>query len=390
MTQIDSLPDDEPHAPPPPGLRRGGLLVAAAAVVVVLAGIGWRSWHGSQAQQWSDAQATPTVRVVRPKPAPASQELALPGTLAAWNTARIFARVPGYIRAWYHDIGAAVRPGDALGAIDTPELDQQIIQARASLARVRAEAGLARSTAARWADLLKSASVSQQDADEKAAGAVSRQAAVREAEAALGRLLAMKALAVVRAPFAGVVTARNTDIGDLVGPGASAQQPMFAIADESRIRVYVNVPQQYAALMQPGVSAQLTVPDWPGRAFPARLVGASGAINSQSGTLQVQLATANADRALRSGGYAQVRFTLPGGGKGLTIPASALILRGAGTRVAILDASGRARLVPVTIGQDLGNAVEITAGLTSDSRVIDNPPDSLADGAQVRLADARR
>ena len=390
MNQTEHAIFDEPLDSPPPGLRRGGLLTAAAAGLVIIAGIGWRTWHGAEAQHWSDAQATPTVRVVTPKPAAAHQELALPGTLAAWNTARIFARVPGYIRAWYHDIGAAVRTGDALGEIDTPELDQQIIQARATLARAHAEAGLARSTAARWSDLLKSASVSQQDADEKAAGAVTRQAAVREAEAALGRLLAMKALAVVRAPFAGVVTARNTDIGDLVGPGATAPQPMFTIADETQIRAYVNVPQQYAALMRPGLTAQLTVPDWPGRVFPARLVGASGAINSQSGTLQVQLATANGDSALRSGGYAQVRFTLPGDGAALTIPASALILRGTGTRVATVDGSGRARLLPVSIGHDLGNAVEIVAGLTKDSRVIDNPPDSLVDGTVVKVADARR
>jgi RND family efflux transporter MFP subunit len=386
MTEHHDLFDDTPLAAPPPGLRRGGVLAAATAGLVIVAGVGWRAWHGAEAQHWSDQQATPTVRVVTPKPGLASQDLMLPGTLAAWNNARIFARVPGYIRAWYPDIGTMVRAGEALGTIDTPELDQQIIQARAALARARAEAGLARSTAARWNDLLKSASVSQQDADEKAAGAITRQAAVREAEAALGRLQAMKALAVVRAPFAGIVTARNTDIGDLVGPGASGAQPMFSIADETRIRIYVNVPQQYAALMRQGLTAQLTVPDWPGRAFPARLVGASGAINSQSGTLQVQLATANADRALRSGGYAQIHFTLPGSGNTLTIPASALILRGAGTRVATVDAGGRARLVPVTIGHDLGNAIEIVAGLSRTSKVIDNPPDSLADGALVRLA----
>jgi multidrug efflux pump subunit AcrA (membrane-fusion protein) len=197
--------------------------------------------------------------------------------------------------------------GTPLGRIDTPELDQQIVAARASLARARAGAGLARSTAARWNDLLTDHSVSQQEADEKNGNLAVQVATVRGAEADLGRLLAMKAYATIRAPFAGVVTARNADIGDLVGPGASSQQPMFTIADISRIRLYVSVPQNYAAAMKPGLQARLTVPDYPGRQFTARLVGTSDAINPQTGTLQVQLVADNPGQVLRAGAMRRFR-----------------------------------------------------------------------------------
>lgn len=370
----------------PPGLRTGGLGALVLAAVIVVGGLALRAWHAREAQGWAAEQAIVTVKVVHPMQAAAGRELVLPGTLAAWDSARIFARVPGYIRAWYRDIGAPVRAGEALGAIDAPELDQQIIQARAALARAEAEARLAGTTAARWTDLLKSASVSQQEADEKTAGALTRRAAVREAQAALGRLLAMKAYSVVRAPFTGVVTARSTDIGDLVGPGAASQHPMFEVADEQRLRVYVNVPQQDAGLMRPGVTARLSVPDWPGRVFTASLAATSAAINAQSGALQVQLVLPNPDHALRSGGYAQVHFALPSSGNTLTIPASALLLRGDGTRVATLDRDGKVHLATVTIGRDLGNVVEIASGLTRDASVVDNPPDSIAEGQRVRIS----
>ncbi|HTQ99910.1 MAG TPA: efflux RND transporter periplasmic adaptor subunit [Candidatus Acidoferrum sp.] len=374
----------------PRGLKRTGIVVAVIAGLIVIAGITVRNEESANAQLWSDAQATPTVQLVRPSPAEKTQILTFPGTLAAWNSARIFARVSGYISSWYSDIGAQVAKGAELGAIDTPELDQQIIEARAALGRAKAEAALARSTATRWSDLLESTSVSQQEADEKNAAATTREAVVHEAEAVLGRLEATKSYSVIRAPFAGVVTARNTDIGDLVGPGASSQQPMFSISDEQQIRIYVNVPQQYASLMQPGLTAKLSVPEWPGRVFPARLVAASGAINSQTGALQVQLVTPNTDRALHSGGYAQVQFELPGSTQAMNIPASSLILRGTGTTVATLGADGHVHMVPVTVGRDLGPKVEIITGLTRDIQLIDNPPDSLADGAEVKVANDRK
>lgn len=376
------------QAPPPPprGLRSAGIAAGAIAITVVLAGTWSRAHDNKAADQWASDQSTPTVRLVTPRPAGTSDELVQPGTIEAWTSARLFARVPGYVRAWYADIGAHVAAGAPLGAIDTPELDQQIIQARATLARVRAEAMLARTTAARWSDLLKSHSVSQQEADEKNANAITHLAAVNEAQANLGRLLAMKAYATIRAPFAGTVTLRNADIGDLVGPGASTQSPMFAMADGHRLRVYVSVPQQYAPLMRPGLSARLTAPAWPGRNFTARLVDQSGAINPQTGALQVQLVMDNGDGALRPGGFAQVHFDVPVPAGRLNVPSSALILRSGGARVATVDAGGHVHFTNVTIAQDQGNSVEISSGLKPGQPVIDSPPDSLIEGEKVHVS----
>jgi RND family efflux transporter MFP subunit len=370
---------------PPPGLAKAGLVTGVAAMLIVAGGIFVRSHDANSAQQWSNAQAMPTVHLIEPAASGQSAGLLLPGTLEAWNTAKIFARVPGYVHAWYRDIGDHVGAGTPLGAIDTPELDQQIIQARAALARAVTEETLARTTAARWQDLLTTASVSRQEVDEKKADYATHAAAVREAQANLGRLLAMKAYATVRAPFAGEVTTRSADIGDLVGPGASTQQPMFAMADEHRIRVYVNVPQQYAAAMHPGMSASLSLPEAPGKLVPAQVIAASGAVNSQNGAFQVQLVTDNPGGMLKSGGYAQVSFKLPGSKTLLTVPASSLVLRGSGTKVATVDRNGRVQLLQVVLGRDLGGSVEVVSGLGRDTGIIDNPPDSIANGEQVRV-----
>ena len=377
-----------PPAPPsmPPGLRRAGIGAGLAALAVVAIGLAYRAHETSIATATVAAQGTPVVRLITPRDTDKAAPLLLPGTLEAWTAAKIFARVPGYVHGWQHDIGDRVSAGAPLGTIDTPELDQQIVEARATLARARAEAALAHTTAARWNDLLSTHSVSQQEADEKNGAATIGSAAVNEAQARLGRLLAMKAYATLRAPFGGVITARNADIGDLVGPGSTSQQPLFAIADERRIRAYVSVPQQYSAAVRPGLAALLSVPEYPGRSFPVSIIGVSGAINSQTGTVQVQLATDNPDGALKAGGYAQVRFDLPTPPGVVTIPATALVLRAGGTQVATVAAGGRVRMVPVVVGRDMGNAVELTAGLPKNARIIDNPPDSLEEGETVRIA----
>lgn len=380
----------ETPAASPRGLKTAGIVAGALALAVVVAGMISRTSDTSRAQAWSDARSLPTVHLIPVRGADANGQLELPGTMAAWNTAHIFARVPGYVRSWDRDIGAAVGLGTPLGRIDTPELDQQIVAARAALARARAGAGLARSTAARWNDLLTDHSVSQQEADEKNGNLAVQVATVRGAEADLGRLLAMKAYATIRAPFAGVVTARNADIGDLVGPGASSQQPMFTIADVSRIRLYVSVPQNYAAAMKPGVQARLTVPDYPGRQFTARLVGTSDAINPQTGTLQVQLVADNPGQMLRAGGYAQVSFDMPGSTGAVMIPSSALVFRAAGTQVATVGVDAKVRLIRVTLGRDLGSTVEVLSGLSPGTRIVDNPPDSIMTGEAVHVDESRR
>ncbi|MDH7639104.1 efflux RND transporter periplasmic adaptor subunit [Sphingomonas oryzagri] len=369
----------------PKGLKVAGVVAAVVAVGVVVAGTMSRASDTHEAQNWSNARSVPTVHLVDVKDSAATDGLTLPGTMAAWNAAKLYARVGGYVQGWSEDIGAEVKGGTSLGRIDTPELDQQIVQARAALAKAKADASLAKSTAARWNDLLTDHSVSEQEADEKNGDLAAKNASVQEAEADLGRLMALKSYATVRAPFAGVVTARNVDIGDLVGPGASTQQPMFSVADVRRIRLYVSVPQTYAAAMTPGLDATLSVPDQPGRTFDAKVIGTSGSINPQTGTLEVQLVADNPGEVLKPGGYAQVKFSVPGQAGTVTIPSSSLVFRAAGTQVAMVDADDHIHMQPVTLGRDLGGTVEVVTGLGRNAKIVDNPPDSIAQGELVRV-----
>jgi len=381
---MSDVTTDDP-AKAPRGLKTTGLVAALIALGVVAAGAVSRMRDVDEAKTWADARAIPTVHLITAKGAPQTDALMLPGTMQAWIAAKIYARVGGYMKAWYRDIGASVPAGTALGLIDTPELDQQIASARADLVSAKAHATLAGSTAARWNDLLSDNSVSRQEADEKNGDLAVQNAAVLAARANLGRLLAEKAYATLRAPFAGTVTVRSADIGDLVGPGATTQQPVFAVADVHRIRIYVNVPQSYSAAMATGLPATLTVPDYPGRSFAAQVIGNSGAITPQTGTFQVQLAAANPQRALKPGGYAQVRFAVPGAVGTVQIPSTTLLFRAEGTQIATVDTNGRVNLHKVTIGRDLGGSVEIAAGLAPGERIVDSPPDSIAQGELVRV-----
>lgn len=371
--------------PAPKGLKIAGLTAAAIAIGVVGLGTLTRAHDVAAATSWSSANAIPTVHLVPVKGGAASDALDLPATLEAWEAARLFPRVSGYVRSWSQDIGARVAAGQPLGVIDTPELDEQIGQARAALASAVAHEKLARSTAARWTDLLTSASVSKQEVDEKNGDLAVKAAGVAEARAALSRLEAMKRYAVVRAPFAGLVTARNAEVGDLVGPGAAAQQPMFGVADTHRIRVYVSVPQSLSATIKPGMTATLTVPAFPGRTFPATVAGLSSAIDPQSGAFRVQLLADNPDGALKPGGYAQARFDLPGRAGAALVPSSAILFGAGGAQVATVDAHGRIAMHKVHIGQDNGPTVQILSGVSPGERIVDNPPDSLAQGELVRV-----
>ncbi len=382
--------DDALAATPPKGLKSAGIVALVVAAGVVAAGSFVRSHDTSEAQTWSDARSVPTVHLVPIKSSTASDTLALSGTMQAWNMAKLYARVGGYVSAWYQDIGASVAAGTPLGRIDTPELDQQIIAARAALVSAQAHAGLARSTAARWNDLLTDNSVSKQEVDEKNGDLAVRNAAVQSARADLGRLLALKTFATLRAPFAGTVTVRSADIGDLVGPGAAAQQPMFVVADTRRIRIYVSVPQSYSATMTAGLPATLSVPDFPGRSFTAHVIGNSGAIASQSGTFQVQLVADNPDGALRPGGFAQVTFGVRGQASTVQIPSTTLLFRAQGTQVATVDTAHHIHLRRVTLGRDLGQTVEVLSGLSPAQKLVDNPPDSITDGQLVRIEGGAR
>lgn len=379
----DATPIEATRAPK--GLKAAGIAAAFVAAGVVAFGVMTRAADAGLAQKWSDDRSIPTVHLVPATASSASSALTLPGTMEAWEAAKLYARAPGYVKAWYRDIGAMVPAGAPLGLVDTPELDEQILQARADLTSARAATTLSRDTAARWNDLLTTNSVSRQEADEKNGDLAVKRAAVQAAQANLGRLLAQKAFATVRAPFAGVITARAADIGDLVGPGATNQQPLFALASIGRIRIYVSVPQAYSATMTPGLTATMTLPEFPERHFTARIVGDAHAINPQSGTLQVQLVADNPGGALKPGGYAQVQFDVPGGGGAAQIPSTALIFRAQGTQVAVVGPDGRVRLRAVTLGRDLGATVELKAGLQAGAKVIDNPPDSIANGELVRV-----
>ena len=371
--------------PAPKGLKIAGIAAVVLAIGTIGVGTMIRSHDVAAAANWSTANAIPTVHLVPVKGGAASEALELPATLEAWEAARLFPRVSGYVRSWSQDIGAHVAAGQALGVIDTPELDQQIGQARAALASAVAHEKLARSTAARWSDLLTSSSVSKQEVDEKNGDLAVKMAGVAEARAALSPLEAMKRYAVVRAPFAGVVTARSAEVGDLVGPGAAAQAPMFGVADTHRIRLYVNVPQSLSATIKPGMTATLTVPAFPGRQFTATVAGLSSAVDPQSGAFRVQLLADNPDGLLKPGGYAQTRFDLSGQANAAVVPSSAILFGAGGAQVATVDPRGHIVMHQVHIGQDDGPTVQILSGIKPGAQIVDNPPDSLAQGELVRV-----
>ncbi len=324
--------------------------------------------------------------MVHPAPASEGETISLPGTLQAYNVAPIYARVPGYVKAWYKDIGAKVHRGDLLAEIDTPEVDQQIVQARADLANAKASQQVSETTAERWNHLLKIQAVSKQDAEEKEGDLAVKTALVKSAEANLARLLTMKTFARITAPFDGVVTERAIDIGNLVNAGAGAGGPsMFTIADIRKMRVYVRVPQNYSADIRDHLKAELTLPEYPGETFSAELVTTSNAISSTSNTLLVQLIADNADGKLKAGGYAQVTFKLPADAQNLSLPVSTLIFRGDGLKVATVGPDGRVLMKSIDIAADLGTKVEVQAGLSPTDQVIDNPPDSIATGDEVHV-----
>ena len=287
-------------------------------------------------------------------------------------------------------IGAWVKKGDVLATIDTPELDQQISQARADAGAAVSAQKLSAITAQRWNSLLPLDAVSKQDAEEKNQDLASKIGAAKGAQANLDRLLAVKGCAQITAPFDGVVTKRTADIGALVNAGpASNGDPLFAVADIGTIRVYVEVPQSYSAQIVPGMTVSLTVPEYPGKVFPARLVGTANAISAQSSSLLVQFEADNRDGLLKPGGFTQVSMGMPAGAAQLRLPASALMFRAAGLQVATVGADDRVVMKPVTIGTDLGTQVILASGLTARDRVVNNPPDSLATGEEVRVQTGR-
>jgi RND family efflux transporter MFP subunit len=369
-----------------PNLKRAGIIAAVAAIAVVGIGIGTRVHSQAQLATWTHDQSTPTVNVIHARPSAATTALTLPATLQALQSAPIYARTSGYVRKWYVDIGDPVRPGQLLAVIDAPEVDQQLAAARADLQTARANQQLAATTATRWQTMLGKDAVSKQETDEKVGDLAAKSAVANAARANVGRLQYQQGFTRLTAPFAGVVTSRSTDIGALVTAGSAASAPLFTVSDVSKIRAFVKVPQAYSAQVHPGMEVQLSLPEYPGRAFKAVMTRSTDAVDTSSGTVLVELVADNGDRALKPGAYSQATFPIGGAGTAVELPASAMIIGKNGTQVAVLDAGGKVRLKTVTIGRDLGDRVQISAGLTPTDQVIDNPPDSIQSGDKVQVA----
>ena len=370
------------------GLRLTGAIAAIVAVVIVAYGVMTRASENARLHDWTEAQALPTVAVVTPAGGANSSGLELPGRIEAFTRAPIYARVSGYLKSWKYDIGAKVKAGDLLAEIETPDLDQQLSQARADLSTAQANAALAQTTAKRWQSLANSGAVARQDIDEKVGDYTAKQAMVKAAQANVDRLLAMKGFTRLVAPFDGVVTTRNTDVGALINVGGAVGQELFVVSDVRKLRVYVNVPQTNVPNVQPGTAATIRVPDRPSATYAATVEASAQSVSASSGTTLMQLVVDNKAGDLLPGGYASVRLDLPGNAEALSLPASALIFDAKGLSVATVGADNRVVLKPVTISRDLGKLIEIGSGLAATDRVIESPPDGIANGAEVRIAAA--
>jgi RND family efflux transporter MFP subunit len=367
-------------------LKPAGVSAAVVAALIVGAGLVSRTLQAQDLQRWTASEAVPTVSVVLPSGAAAGQTLVLPGQVQAFYDAPIHARVSGYLKAWYDDIGAHVKAGQVLAVIDTPDLDQQLEQAKADLATAQANQQLAKITADRWNGLLAQDAVSRQDAEDKNGDLAAKTALVKAAQANVDRLNALESFKRITAPFAGVVTARTTDIGDLITVGNVTDPGLFTVSDVHRMRIYVSVPQAFTAQIHSGQVVGMQVPEYPGRVFQATLVSTSEAIGEHTGALLAELQIDNADGALKPGDYAQVTFTLAAQPGAARLPASALIFRHDGMNVAVVGPGDRVVLKRITVAADLGADVEISAGLAPSDAVIDNPPDSIAPGELVRVS----
>ncbi len=386
------MSEKQVSTPSPPGriapgrLRRTGLVALLLVLGLAVGGIVLRLHANTALKLRTEVAAVTTVSLIEPGHAEAREELVLPGNVQAYFDAPIYARVPGYLKKWYVDIGAPVKAGQILAEIETPELDQQLHQAQADMATAKAKEKLAEITSKRWTDMLASESVSKQETDEKNGDYEAKIATTAAARANVDRLQALASFKRIVAPFDGVVTARKTDIGDLINAGSSSGGELFRVADTHKLRVYVQVPQTYSDQVTAGMTAQLHFPEKPERSYPATVVGTSQAINESSRSLLVQLEVDNAQGKLISGSYADVHFDLPATPGVLQLPVTALLFRQHGMKVATLGADNRIVLKNIQIGRDMGTQVEVVAGLGADDRVIDSPPDWLAQGDQVRVA----
>ena len=378
------------HHPQRRSSRRWWILVLALAAVaaLVISGILPRIHARADLDKETAEMAIPTVSVVQPKRGQPAQEVVLPANVQAYIDAPIYARTNGYLKHWYVDIGAHVKAGQLLADIETPEVDQQLRQSRADLGTAEANLNLSKITATRYADLLKTDSVSKQDADNAEGDYAAKQATVQSAQANVRRLEELQAFEKIYAPFDGVIIARNTDIGALIdsGSGGGTRTELFHIAQPDKLRVYVNVPEAYSQAAKPGLTAQLVLSEFPGRPFPGTLIRTANAIDQSTRTLLVEIRVNNPTGTLFSGAYAEVHLKLPNAATAFILPVNALLFRAEGLRVVSVNDNHRTELKPITLGHDFGSEVEVVAGLTGNESIVVNPPDSIVAGEEVRVA----
>jgi len=379
---MNPTPTPPAAAPPPIHLRRIAQIAALLIVLGLLIGFVPRWLAHRKLLTETRTDSVLTVTVISPTLSQPDLGTPLPADVQAFIQASIHARASGYLKDWFVDIGSRVTNGQVLAEIDTPELDAQLAQAQAQLAQAQAARDLAKITADRWAELLKTASVSEQETAEKQSDYLLQQANVEAAQANVKRLQDLKSFDRVTALFDGVITARNTDIGQLIA--ADSGPELFRMAQTDPLRVYVQVPQQYVHAITPGQQAELTFLELPGRTFTATVTRTAGAVDPTTRTLQVELQVPNPHGELFAGSYAQVRFNEAADPGSLTISDNAVIFRAQGTQVALVDSDNRVRLRSVKLGRDFGDTVEVLDGLKATDRVIDNPPDSIADGMTVQ------
>lgn len=367
------------------GLAIAGMIAALVAAVVVVNGIWERNSSAARLKETTEAQAVPTVALVAPGTNTAKSYLDLPGRLEAYSRAPIYARVSGFLKTWYVDIGASVKAGQLLAEIEAPDLDQQLMQAKGALASAVAAESLAKLTAQRWQALSGTNAVTKQSIDEKNGDLSVKEANRKSAQANVDRLEVLSQFKRVTAPFEGIVTARNTDMGALINADSSAGLALFVVSDIKKLRLTIAVPQNYVPSVPLETRVKISVPEYPGKVYDGVVEASARAVDPASGTTRMQVVVNNSAGELMPGAFANTRVELPRNAQALSVPAGALIFDQKGLRIATVDANSKVALKPVTIGRDLGQVVEIATGLSADDRVIESPPDGLSDGDKVRV-----
>ena len=389
MTQLIQQPAPETATPSKSRGRSHSLRLAVIALLVLVVAAGFaiaRRFSESHAlAKETEKLAVPTVAVTKPSAEPSDERLMLPAQLQAYTQSAIYARTNGYLVRWTKDIGSHVKKGELLAEIDTPEVDQELSQAKATRQQIAAQLQLAKSSAERWTNLRKTDSVSQQEADQQTSAYTQAQANLAAADANVRRLQQLESFKHIYAPFSGVITRRNVDTGALITAGSTGQRELFDIAEVDPLRVYVNVPQSDAPSIKRGMSAYVQLQEYPGQKFTGQVVRTADAIDPGTRTLLTEIDVPNKGDRLLPGAYAQVSFAVPLQATRITVPVSTLLFRAEGPRVAVVGPDGKVHLKPVTIGRDFGTKLEILSGLNPDEQIVMNPADSLEDGQQVNV-----